>query len=81
MHTRINGGLSYTDVKEFAVKPRGLPRSSIVVTTVTPVMNELSALRYSEILKFGSLTLIHSQSFKIYARALATPVDWFQKNS
>jgi hypothetical protein len=47
MQTRINGGESDTEVKEFAVKPRGAPTSSSVVTTVTPVRNAPRALRNS----------------------------------
>ena len=45
MHTNIRGGSSDTDVNEFAVKPRGFPSSSTVVTTVTPVANVPSAWR------------------------------------
>ena len=37
MQIESNGGSSETDVKELAVKPRGVPEGSTVVITVTPV--------------------------------------------
>ena len=45
MHTSNMGGLSDTDVNEFAVKPRGFPSGSVVVTTVTPVVKAPKASR------------------------------------
>jgi len=45
MHTRTRGGSSDTEVNEFAVKPRGVPDASRVVTIVTPVTNAPSAAR------------------------------------
>src|SRR5215217_3040576 len=45
MQTRSNGGSSETEVKEFAVMPRGVPSSSRVVITVTPVTKVPKARR------------------------------------
>src|SRR5215470_11677197 len=45
MHTRTSGGSSDTEVKEFAVKPRGVPSGCSVVTTVTPVAKAPRAWR------------------------------------
>src|SRR5262249_14400537 len=45
MQTRISGGSSDTEVKEFAVKPRGVPSGCSVVTTVTPVAKAPRAWR------------------------------------
>ena len=47
IQTSSKGGSSDTEVKEFAVKPRGFPSLSMVVTTVTPVMKVPKALRNS----------------------------------
>jgi hypothetical protein len=43
IQTRTRGGSSDTDVKEFAVKPRGSASGPIAVTMVTPVRKEPSA--------------------------------------
>jgi hypothetical protein len=51
MQTSTNGGVSETEVKLFAVNPRGDPSGAIVVTTVTPVANMPSACRNC----FGSI--------------------------
>ena len=50
MQTRSNGGSSETDVKELAVKPRGAPSASMVVTMVTPVMNAPKATQNHQLL-------------------------------
>ncbi len=43
--TSSRGGLSETEVKEFAVKPIGFPSPSQAVTTVTPVGKAPNASR------------------------------------
>ena len=45
MQTRINGGSSDTEVKEFAVKPTRSAATLRVVMIVTPVANQPSASR------------------------------------
>src|SRR6202044_2237017 len=63
MQASTRGGSSETEVKEFAVKPRGSPSAAIVVTTVTPVTKQPSARR-------NSLTSISSMSRSICLPAL-----------
>jgi len=49
--TRMSGGSSETDVKEFTVTPAGWPALSTVVTTAIPVGKRPSASRNSRDVK------------------------------
>src|SRR5690625_1254020 len=56
---RIRGGSSDTEVKQFAVNPRGVPSGSYAVTTVTPVRNvpkRSRSCRASELSAYVSAT-------------------------
>ena len=68
MQTNNNGGSNETEVKEFAVNPRGEPSVSVVVMIVTPVAKFPNAslrerllsgfsyiLEFKELLKYFSL--------------------------
>lgn len=75
MQANTSGGSSDTDVKEFAVKPRGVPSSARVATTVTPVTKLPSAQRNSS----GSIALSSGMAMTSFMKLPLVRLRFFGK--